>query len=61
MIHLRIPRGESRPKAKTIALDFGIADFNLFRDLLGRIPWDIARERRRSWESWLILKMYPRA
>ncbi|KFV03471.1 hypothetical protein N340_12087, partial [Tauraco erythrolophus] len=37
-------------------LDFGRADFGLFRDLLGRVQWDEALEGRGAQESWLIFK-----
>lgn len=34
-----------RAKSKITTPDFRTADFGLFRDLLGRIPWDNAMER----------------
>ncbi|KFQ11448.1 hypothetical protein N330_00764, partial [Leptosomus discolor] len=37
-------------------LDFRRADFDLFRDLLGRVPLDTALEVKRAQESWLIFK-----
>ncbi|KFV20393.1 hypothetical protein N340_12155, partial [Tauraco erythrolophus] len=37
-------------------LDFRRADFGFFRDLLARVPWDEALERRGAQESWLIFK-----
>ncbi|KFV09134.1 hypothetical protein N340_03481, partial [Tauraco erythrolophus] len=37
-------------------LDFRRADFDLFRDLLGRVQWDEALEGRGAQESWLIFK-----
>ncbi|KGL87978.1 hypothetical protein N301_00234, partial [Charadrius vociferus] len=37
-------------------LDFRRVDFGLFKDLLGKVPWDKALERRLAWESWLIFK-----
>ncbi|KFW09032.1 hypothetical protein N327_00801, partial [Fulmarus glacialis] len=37
-------------------VDFRRADFGLFRDLLGRVPWDKALEGRGAQESWLIFK-----
>ncbi|KFW07334.1 hypothetical protein N327_01759, partial [Fulmarus glacialis] len=39
-------------------LDFRRADFGLFRDLRGRVPWDKALEGRGPQESWLIFKDY---
>ncbi|KFO06993.1 hypothetical protein N312_02671, partial [Balearica regulorum gibbericeps] len=32
------------------------ADFSLFRDLLGRMPWDKVLEGRGAQDSWLIFK-----
>jgi len=40
----------------TTTLDFRRADFGLFGDLLGRVPWDKALEGRGVQESWLIFK-----
>ncbi|KFZ45725.1 hypothetical protein N321_12356, partial [Antrostomus carolinensis] len=37
-------------------LDFRRADFDLFRDLLGHIPWDEFLEGRGVQDSWEILK-----
>ncbi|KFW61745.1 hypothetical protein AS28_00352, partial [Pygoscelis adeliae] len=37
-------------------LDFRRADFGLFRDLLGRVPWDKAPEGRGAQESWVMFK-----
>ncbi|GAB0195099.1 mitochondrial enolase superfamily member 1 [Grus japonensis] len=37
-------------------VDFRRVDFGLFRDLLGRIPWDKALEGRGAQDSWLIFK-----
>ena len=37
-----------RTKSKITTLDFRKADFGLFRDLLGGVPWDKAMERRRG-------------
>ncbi|GAB0204868.1 mitochondrial enolase superfamily member 1 [Grus japonensis] len=46
---LRAPR---RAHSKLATLDFRRADFGLFRDLLGRVPWDKALEGRGAQESW---------
>lgn len=51
VVELRILRGSSRPKSRTTALDFRRADFNIFRDLFGRISWDMALGRRGDEES----------
>ncbi|KFW73581.1 hypothetical protein AS28_12130, partial [Pygoscelis adeliae] len=37
-------------------LHFRRADSGLFRDLLGRVPWDKAMEGRGAQESWVIFK-----
>ncbi|GAB0195100.1 hypothetical protein GRJ2_001975300 [Grus japonensis] len=37
-------------------VEFRRVDFGLFRDLLGRIPWDKALEGRGAQDSWLIFK-----
>lgn len=47
MMEFRILRGGSKVKSKT-TLDVRTGDYNLFRDLLGKIPWDTNLERRRS-------------
>ncbi|KFQ96524.1 hypothetical protein Y956_02301, partial [Nipponia nippon] len=44
--------------SKLTTLDFRRADFDLFRDLLGRVPWDKALEGRGAQESWLIFKVH---
>ncbi|KFP38997.1 hypothetical protein N324_03101, partial [Chlamydotis macqueenii] len=37
-------------------LNFRRADFGLFGDLLGKVLWDKALDRREAQESWLIFK-----
>ncbi|KAJ7410474.1 mitochondria-eating protein [Willisornis vidua] len=37
-------------------LHFRRANFGLFKDLLGRVLWDIVLEEREAQESWMILK-----
>ena len=54
MVELRMQRGGSRAKSRTTALASRTADFNLVRDLFGRIPWAMALERRGVLESYLI-------
>ena len=46
MVEFRILRAGRRLKSKLTALDFRRADSGLFRDLLGRAPWDQALEGR---------------
>ncbi|GAB0182026.1 hypothetical protein GRJ2_000667900 [Grus japonensis] len=56
MVEFQILRAVRRAHSKLTTLDFGRADFGLFRDLLGRIPWDKAVEARGAQESWLVFK-----
>ncbi|GAB0178700.1 mitochondrial enolase superfamily member 1 [Grus japonensis] len=56
MVEFKILRAERKAHSKLTALDFRRADFGLFRDLLGRIPWDKALEGRGAQDSWLIFK-----
>jgi len=49
-------RAVRRVQSKLTALNFRTADFGIFRDLLGRVPWDKALEGREAQESWLILQ-----
>ncbi|GAB0203792.1 mitochondrial enolase superfamily member 1 [Grus japonensis] len=56
MVEFRILRAARRVHRKLTTLDFRRADFGLFRDLLGRIPWDNALEGRGAQDSWLIFK-----
>ncbi|GAB0179488.1 hypothetical protein GRJ2_000414100 [Grus japonensis] len=55
-VEFRILRAARRALSKLTTLDFRRADFGLFRDLLGRIPWDKALEGRGAQDSWLIFK-----
>ncbi|GAB0184043.1 hypothetical protein GRJ2_000869600 [Grus japonensis] len=56
MVEFKILRTARRVHSKLTTLDFRRADFGLFRDLLGRIPWDKALEGRGAQDSWLIFK-----
>ncbi|GAB0205396.1 hypothetical protein GRJ2_003005200 [Grus japonensis] len=56
MVEFRILRAARRARSKLTTLDFRRADFGLFRNLLGRIPWDKALEGRGAQDSWLIFK-----
>ncbi|GAB0178660.1 hypothetical protein GRJ2_000331300 [Grus japonensis] len=56
MVEFRILRAARRAHSKLTTLDFRRADFGLFRDLLGRTPWDKALEGRGAQDSWLIFK-----
>ncbi|GAB0188023.1 cAMP-dependent protein kinase inhibitor alpha [Grus japonensis] len=44
MVEFKIPRAVRRAHSKLTTLDFRKADFGIFRDLLGRVPWDKALE-----------------
>ncbi|GAB0199646.1 hypothetical protein GRJ2_002430000 [Grus japonensis] len=56
MVEFRILRAARRAHSKLTTLDFSRANFGLFRDLLGRLPWDKILEGRGAQESWLIFK-----
>ncbi|GAB0176272.1 hypothetical protein GRJ2_000092400 [Grus japonensis] len=56
MVEFRILRAVRRVHSKLTTLDFRRADFGLFRDPLGRIPWDKALEGRGPQDSRLISK-----
>ncbi|GAB0189068.1 mitochondrial enolase superfamily member 1 [Grus japonensis] len=56
MVEFRILRAARRARSKLTTLDFRRTDFGLFRDLLGRVPWDKAQEGRGAQESWLVFK-----
>ena len=51
MVGFRILRAGRGVKSKLTTLDFRRADFGLFKDLLGRVPWDKALEGREAQES----------
>ena len=40
IVEFKICRALRRAHSKLTTLDFRRADFGLFRDLLGRVPWD---------------------
>jgi len=46
MVEFKILRAARRVRSNLATLDFRRADFGLLRNLLGRIPWDKALERR---------------
>jgi len=56
MVEFDMVRAARRVHSKLTTLDFRRADFDLFRDLLSRVPWDKALEERGAQESWLIFK-----
>ena len=46
MVEFKILRAVRRAHSRLATLDFRRTDFGLFRDLLGRVPWDEALEGR---------------
>ncbi|XP_028940161.1 F-BAR domain only protein 2-like, partial [Antrostomus carolinensis] len=56
IVEFRITCSGHRATSRTAALDFKRANFGLFMELLGEIPWDRALDGRGAQESWLIFK-----
>jgi len=56
MVEFRILSGGSRAISRIKPLDFRRANFDLFKELLGGIPWDRALEGRGVQELWLLFK-----
>jgi len=56
MVEFKILTAARRVHSKLAILNFRRADFGLFRDLLGRVPWDKALEGRGAQDGWLIFK-----
>jgi len=54
MVEFKILWAATRAHSKLTTLDFRRADFGLFRDQIGRVPWDKALEGREAQERWLI-------
>ena len=54
-VELKVQRGVNKINKITI-LDFRRANLGLFRDLLGKIPWETALESKGAQGSWVILK-----
>jgi len=52
MVEFRILRGGSRAISRITTLDFRRANFELFKDLLGEIPWVRALEGKGVQECW---------
>lgn len=55
-VEFRIPRGKNETKSRITALDFRKSEFGPFRDLLERVPWDVALKRRGIQERWSVFK-----
>jgi len=58
MVEFRVLRGGSTAVSRITTLDFRRANFGLFKDLLGGIPWVRALECKGVQESWLLFKHY---
>jgi len=58
MVEFRILCGGSRSISRIKTLDFRRANFGLFKDLLGGIPWVRALEGRGVQESWSLFKRH---
>jgi len=58
MVEFRILRGGSRAISRIKTLDFSRANFALFKELLGGIPWARALEGRGVQECWLLFKCH---
>jgi len=56
MVEFRILHGGSRAVSRITTLDLRRANFGLFKELLGGIPWVRAQETGRVQESWLLFK-----
>jgi len=56
MVEFCILHGGSRAISRMKNLDFRGANFGLFKDLLGEIPWVRALEGRRVQESWSLFQ-----
>jgi len=58
MVEFRILRGGSRAISRIKTLDFRRANFALFNELLGGIPWARAFEGRGVQECWSLFKRH---
>ncbi|PKU36537.1 glycerol kinase [Limosa lapponica baueri] len=56
MAEFKILRAARRVCSKLATLDFMRADFDLLRDLLGRVTWEKVLEGRGAQGSWLVFK-----
>jgi len=58
MVEFRILHGRSRAISRIKTLDLRRADFGLFKELLGGIPWARALEGRGVHKSWSLFKRH---
>ena len=56
MVKFSILAGVRRGNSKTATLDFWRADFELFRRLVGRVPWGSVLESKAVQDGWLLFK-----
>ena len=56
MVEFLILGGVGRGNSKTATLDFRRADFELFRRLVGRVPWGSVLESKGVQDGWLLFK-----
>ena len=56
MVEFSILAGVRRGNSKTATLDFWRADFELFRGLVGRVPWDSVLESKGVQDGWSLFK-----
>ena len=54
MVEFSILAGVRRGNSKTTTLNFRRADFELFRRLAGRFPWDSVLVDKGVQEGWLL-------
>ena len=56
MVEFSILGGGTRGNSRTATLDFRRADFELFRRLVGRVPWGSVLESKGVQDGWLLFK-----
>jgi len=56
MLHFSILVEPQRGVSRTATLDFWRADFNLFRTMVERIPWEVVLESVGAQEGWEYFK-----
>ena len=56
LMEFRMSYGRNRIPSRITALDFSRANFGLFKQLLGEIPWDRVLEGKRAQDSWLAFE-----
>ena len=56
MVEFSIPGKARKGTSKTTLLDFWRADFELFRTLVGRVPWEAALKGTGVQEGWALFR-----